>query len=225
MYLLSALSAEDVKRIHSELASLDFADGRKSAKGAAKDVKKNKQLVDDPTVKETRPLFQGLKKVLMESEKLKVVSWPRRISNIMFNRYEVGDKYGWHVDHAHMHDRRTDLSFTIFLDDPKSYEGGELEIKVDSESIRKVKGAAGQMVIYSTGLLHQVTEVTAGSRTCIVGWIESFIKSDEDRKLMFELTTALFEVKNASQQNEELGKGIDLDRLQEIQMKILRRLS
>ena len=108
----------------------------------------------------------------------------------MFNRYGAGETYGMHVDDPVMGEGeariRTDLSFTLFLSDPESYEGGALVIDgLDGE--REVKLPAGSMLIYATGQLHRVVPVTAGERLACVGWVQSLIRRDDQRELLFDL--------------------------------------
>jgi len=101
--------------------------------------------------------------------------------------YHSGGHYGWHVDMAHMSGYRTDMSFTLFLTDKDEYEGGALEADWGHYKT-SIKGAKGQMVLYPTGVLHQVTPVTKGDRIVIVGWISSLIPSHDDREALFKLS-------------------------------------
>ena len=107
----------------------------------------------------------------------------------MFSRYEPGMHYGSHVDDALMQGMRTDVSFTLFLSDPASYDGGELVIESASGE-DAVKLAAGALVAYPSTALHHVAEVTRGARLAAVGWARSYIRDGARRELLFDLDTA-----------------------------------
>lgn len=115
---------------------------------------------------------------------------PRAITKLLVSRYESGMTYGRHVDDALMGGRRSDLSFTLFLSEPESYEGGELVIE-RSEGERGVKLPAGQLVLYPSRTLHRVEPVRAGVRLAAVGWIESQVRSGEQREILFDLDRSI----------------------------------
>jgi PKHD-type hydroxylase len=219
LYTLSILSQEDITKIKDAIKTLEFADGKNSARGKAKDIKNNWQITEG--AKGSAPMFRGLKVLLHKNEKVQMIAQPKQVSNIMINKYGVGDTYGWHVDHAHMNGLRTDLSFTIFLNDPTDYDGGELEIKLPTNQIHSIKLEPGKMVIYSTGLLHRVTPVTRGERLAIVGWIQSFLKDDGDRHLMLSATRLFSELRG----QEGLLTEPQSNAINELQFQLLRRLS
>ena len=104
----------------------------------------------------------------------------------MFSRSDVGDGYGWHVDNPFSNRGRRDLSFTLFLDDPHDYEGGELTMQGVQETL-DFKLPPGEMVLYPSSALHCVQTVQSGSRLVCVGWIESYVRSSEDRLMLFHL--------------------------------------
>lgn len=111
------------------------------------------------------------------------------LTPLMFARYEKGKNYGSHVDDAMIGGMRTDVSFTLFLSDPKSYSGGELVIE-STAGEEGIKLSAGSLVAYSTTTLHRVAKVTRGERLVCVGWVRSFIRDAAHRELLFDLDTA-----------------------------------
>ncbi|MGV3493390.1 MAG: Fe2+-dependent dioxygenase, partial [Ramlibacter sp.] len=128
---------------------------------------------------------------------------PRRIFNPLFNRYGGGSNhYGAHVDGAVLHSRnpaqwvRTDLSCTLFLNEPHEYDGGELVIQ-EPQGERRVKLAAGDLVLYPGTTLHEVTPVTRGERLASFFWIESMVRGGEQRQLLFEMDMALLKLRRA----------------------------
>ena len=123
------------------------------------------------------------------------------------------------VDTALINNLRTDYSFTIFLKDPSTYEGGVLEMKMQDGQVQQFKLPAGQMVLYPTGQLHRVTEVTSGSRRCIVGWMQSAFADSEDRALNAEFC----ELMNFAKEDLQLGWD-DMNRFNQFKQKLVRRL-
>jgi PKHD-type hydroxylase len=218
-YTFGILSPEDVAKIKEAITSLEFSDGKNSARGKAKEIKNNWQIVE--STKGAAPMFRGLKILLLKSEKMQMIAQPKQISNIMINKYGVGDTYGWHVDHAHMNSLRTDLSFTIFLNDPADYEGGELEIRLPTNQVQSLKLEPGKMVLYSTGLTHRVTPVTRGERLCVVGWVQSFLKDDGDRHLMLRFAQLFSELRA----KDGLLSESQYQMTNELQFQLLRKLS
>ena len=186
--IADVLEAEDVARVREGLAKAPFADGRRTAGGEARRVKANRQTDGaDPGV---QSLAAFVRKALERNPLVQTYVRPARWSKLMFNRYGPGETYGLHVDDPVMGDAdarlRTDLSFTLFLSEPESYEGGELLVDgLDGE--RLVKLAAGAMVVYPTGALHRVTPVTEGERLACVGWVQSLIRRTDEREILFDL--------------------------------------
>lgn len=183
------LAPEDTARVRDGLAKARFKDGKATAGAQARKVKANAQAdADDPLVP---PLRRFVRDALQRSELFRLYARPARWSHILFSRYTPGDGYGMHTDDVTMADEdggrlRTDLSFTLFLSDPETYEGGALVLDaLDGE--RRVKLPAGAMVIYSTGLLHRVEAVTSGERLAAVGWIQSHVRRQDEREILFDL--------------------------------------
>ena len=187
--IADVLPAEDVERVRERLAALRFVDGRATAGPTARKVKANTQVdASDPG---TAPLARFVRQALDRCGVLAAYARPVRWSRLLFSRYGPGDAYGLHVDDAAMTAEdggrmRTDLSFTLFLSDPTTYDGGALRLDgLDGE--REAKPAAGSLLLYATGVLHQVAPVTAGERLACVGWIQSAVRRDDQRELLFDL--------------------------------------
>lgn len=189
MIVLDVLDPGQLLAVRQGLADAPFRDGRATAGAAAERVKLNEQARgDDPGVidlarkvrlaLETHPTFRSLVR-------------PARWSSLMFSRYGPGQQYGLHADNAAMYDDggwplRTDISFTLFLSDPETYEGGALLLR-DLAGDREFRPAAGSAVLYPTGQLHRVTPVTSGVRLACVGWVQSMIRRADQRELLFDL--------------------------------------
>ena len=133
---------------------------------------------------------------------------PARLTPILFARYEPGMTYGAHVDDPLMHGTRTDLSWTLWLDDPDSYEGGELVIE-SAAGETPVKGPAGSIHLYPSTTLHRVDPVRSGTRRVAVGWVQSRVRQAERREILFDLDTArrgLFEREGKTREFDLLSK-------------------
>ena len=182
--IADVLAAEDVARVREGLAAAPFGDGKRTAGPAAKKVKANAQA--DGADAKVQALAKFVRDALERHPVFSLYARPARWSPVMFNRYRGGDAYGFHVDDPVMGEVRTDLSFTLFLSDPETYEGGALLIDgLDGE--REVKLSVGSLVLYPTGALHRVTPVTAGERLAAVGWIQSLIRRADEREILFDL--------------------------------------
>ena len=112
------------------------------------------------------------------------------LARLILSRYRQGQTYGLHVDDALMQGIRTDLSFTLFLAEPASYDGGALIIE-DSFEARAIKLNPGDMILYPSTTLHRVEEVTRGERLAVVGWAQSLIRSADQREILFDLDRAI----------------------------------
>jgi PKHD-type hydroxylase len=186
------LKGAELARVRAALDAAAFADGKASAQGSARDVKRNREIAD-PASAELRAV---VKQALGGHSRVAGYARPVRWSEMLFSRYGEGDAYGEHVDAPFMRsddgaEMRADLSFTLFLDDPASYEGGELVLDTQRRP-QPVKLAAGDVVLYPTSVLHAVAPVRSGVRRAAVGWIESRIRDAEQRMMLhdFELSVA-----------------------------------
>lgn len=186
----NVLTSEELQLIVETLEQADFVEGKTTAGWHAKLVKDNLQLKSEATY--AQQLRERVKSALKRNVLFQSAIQPKRIHTILFSRYEKGMSYGTHVDNALMGDRefwRSDVSFTLFLSSPSTYEGGELVIE-SSDGDRTYKLEAGSMIVYPSSSLHRVEEVTAGVRLATVGWVQSLIRDSNERELLFDLDTA-----------------------------------
>ena len=183
------LGRTEVQVLREALEAARFADGRATAGAAAMSVKHNEQARgDDPAViaagRRVRLALEG-------APVMRRLVRPIRWSSLIFSRYGPGQQYGLHADNAGMYAAdgeplRTDVSFTVFLSDPETYEGGDLFIE-DRAGGRMFRPPAGSAVLYPTGLLHRVMPVTAGERLACVGWVQCLVRRPDQREILFDL--------------------------------------
>jgi len=180
------LNAEEINIIKKELEkeNLDWEDGKNTAGSHASRVKNNLQLKRTSDISKKLTLL--VKKKILNDDLIKSFTLPKHIHGIMFTKSSKGMCYGRHIDNAYMSSGRADLSFTIFLSEKNNYEGGELLIE-NLTSENKFKLNSGEILIYPSTYLHSVQEVLNGERIVCVGWIESYIKSIEEREYLFDL--------------------------------------
>ncbi len=177
------------KEINSSLKDLFLKDlpwenGKKTAGNHASKVKDNLQL--DRSSNISKKYTELIEKKILSNILIKSFALPKRIHGTMFTKSLQGMKYGRHIDNAFMSTGRADLSFTLFLTEKDKYSGGELLIEgLNSED--KFKLDSGEIIIYPSTYLHSVQEVISGERIVVVGWIESYIKSIEEREYLFDL--------------------------------------
>ena len=200
LHLKKVLRPEELATARSLLGEdAPWTDGRSSAGGQALAHKNNEQLAQDsPQAAQLRALVLA---ALQRDPVFVSAALPRRIFNPLFNRYR-GDSnhYGAHIDNAVLHSRdpaqwvRTDLSCTVFLAEPGEYEGGELAIH-EPQGERRIKLPAGDAVLYPGSTLHEVLPVTRGARIASFFWIESMVRSSEQRQLLFEMDMALLKLR------------------------------
>ena len=196
----SVLDRQSLEAVHGDLGTLSFRDGRTTAGWAARPVKKNLQAVGDAAGHAR--ICQLVLQKLAANEVLLAAALPRLFSPLLISRYEVGMSYGAHVDDAIMGSppMRTDLSFTLFLSQPDDYAGGDL-IMEQSDGDHGFKLEAGSLVLYPSTTLHRVEPVTMGTRTVVVGWIQSLCADPRMREILFDLSRvrkSLFEQDPAS---------------------------
>lgn len=180
------LGSSDLHDIRQAFASLRFVDGRKTAGFAARQVKRNKQADATDNADAIRSLVA---KRLSENEVFRAAVRPRKVGPLLLSRYEPGMEYGTHVDDALMNGMRTDVAFTMFLNDPADYDGGELVIE-SSAGEDVVKLEAGSIIVYEATTLHRVAPVTRGIRDAVVGWARSYVREASRRELLFDLENA-----------------------------------
>ena len=190
------LDATQVAEFRTALDGADWADGRITAGHQSAQAKDNAQLPEGSPV--ANALGERLLTALSRNSTFFAAALPKRIYPPLFNRYADGQTFGWHVDNAVRYDRsrggvdpvRTDLSATLFLADPDDYDGGELEIE-DTYGTQRVKLPAGHMVLYPGTSLHRVLPVTRGARVASFFWMQSMVRDDARRRMLFELDVSI----------------------------------
>lgn len=180
------LPADLLLQINARLAAARWVDGLQTAGAAAARVKRNLQLELGST--EATELGELVKKTVLANEKFPPLALPRRMTAPVFSRYENGMEYGPHTDDAvrARDGLRTDLAATLFLSDPTSYDGGELVVNNNA-----VKPAAGDLVLYPATTVHRVAPVTREARLAAIFWVQSLIRSPEQREVLLALHSAL----------------------------------
>ena len=180
------LNTEEINLIKNELekCSQDWEDGKKTAGSQASMVKNNMQLNRESET--SKKLSYLIKKKILSTPLIKSFALPKIIHGIMFTKSLNNMHYGRHVDNPFMSSGRSDLSFTISLTDKNTYSGGELIIE-EMNSEKEFKLNAGEIIIYPSNYLHSVKEIKNGERLVCVGWIESYVKSIEEREYLFDL--------------------------------------
>lgn len=213
----SILTPEELKTLLDRLDPADFIDGKTTAGWHAKTVKNNAQLTAKaPYAEDLREMVLA---ALWRHPLFQMVARPKKIHSLLFSRYEAGMSYGTHVDNALMGDRaflRSDLSFTLFLNDPSTYEGGELAIEL-FEGDKCYKLPPGSAIVYPSTTLHRVEPVTQGTRQVVVGWVQSLIRDPAKREILFDLDTARRAIFHQS------GKTIEFDLISKSHTNLLRR--
>ena len=193
----NVLTAEQVAACRRRLDSAKWIDGAVTAGHQSRLAKNNMQLAEnDATAVEIGDMIVGS----LEQNPLFVsAALPNKIFPPLFNRYSGGHSFGTHVDNSirqvdgTANRIRTDLSATLFFSEPDEYEGGELVIE-DTYGVQRVKLPAGDMILYPASSLHHVTAVTAGVRTASFFWIQSLVRDDGERTLLFDLDSAVQDI-------------------------------
>lgn len=191
------LTAQELEAIRIQLATAEFIDGKATAGWHARLVKNNTQLPQQsPTLATVRDLID---QALQRHSLFQIAVRPKLIRPVTISRYEVGMAYGTHIDNALMRNpmMRSDVSMTLFLSDPETYEGGELVIE-SSQGEEGFKLAAGAAIVYPSSTLHRVETVTQGVRLAAVTWVQSLIRDPQQREILFDLETARQAVFEAS---------------------------
>ncbi|TWG97455.1 PKHD-type hydroxylase [Mesorhizobium sp. J18] len=189
MYLIipEVLSPEEVEEARGVISRSDFADGRETAGWHARLVKKNEQARRGSP--EMEALKRKLSAKLLENALFRSFVRPKALTPLIISRYREGMTYGSHVDDAIMGGIRTDVSFTLFLSDETTYDGGALVIE-STAGEDDVRLPAGSLVAYPSTTLHRVEPVTRGERLAAVGWARSFVRDPASREILFDLDNA-----------------------------------
>ena len=165
--------------------NLPWRDGRLTAGDHAALVKNNHQL--DPNAELTLAICNSIISAVTSDPLIKSFSLVRKVHSLLVSRSSAGDSYGWHVDNPFSRHGRRDLSFTCFLSDEGTYQGGSLMIQSGGEETKQFRLPPGQIVIYPSSTLHSVEPVLSGVRFVCVGWIESYVKVPDDRSILFNI--------------------------------------
>jgi PKHD-type hydroxylase len=194
LHVPGVLTPEQVREMRATLDTADWVDGRETVGEQGAKVKQNRQLP------EHSPVGRELGQVILASLARNLVFFsaalPLRFVPPLFNRYEGGENYGLHIDGSVRSvpgtegQMRTDLSCTLFLCDPDDYDGGDLEV-VDTYGTHEVKLPAGDLILYPSSSLHRVHPVTRGARICSFFWLQSMIRDDQRRGMLFELDRSI----------------------------------
>ena len=197
LHIPAVLDTAQVAEFRKRLSVAGWADGRITAGYQSARAKNNLQLPQDDPV--ARELGGAVRAALDRSPLFFAAALPRRVFTPLFNRYGVGNGFGDHIDNAIRYEQspgqagqpvRTDLSATLFLSGPGEYDGGELVIGATSGA-QRVKLPAGDMVLYSATTIHKVEAITRGERLASFFWIQSMVRDDGKRALLFDLDVAI----------------------------------
>ncbi len=194
LHIAGILSAEEAAEYRQALEEASWVDGRGTAGHLSAPVKQNLQLHWNDAL--ALRLGGQLSARLDRHPLFLSAALPHEMVPLLFNRYEGGGHYGPHIDGAirpidgAAKRIRTDLSMTLMLSDPADYDGGALEI-IDLAGGRSIKLPAGDAILYPASSLHQVTPVTRGVRLAAFTWIQSLVRDDGERSLLFEIDTTI----------------------------------
>lgn len=208
LHIPKLLSPQNLQCARALFSEATWGDGKMTAGSQSAQVKRNLQLPEEaPQMAELRQIvMQGLSQTpLFFSAAL-----PQRILPPLFNCYSGANNFfGNHIDNAvrnpfigSSEQVRTDLSATLFLSEPHEYDGGELVIE-DNFGTQRVKLAAGDMILYPSSSLHRVEPVTRGTRIASFMWLQSMIRSNEQRRILFEMDMAILSLRQQAAANQQ----------------------
>lgn len=212
VHVPNLLSGEQVAHMRGVLSGTGWVDGKVTAGAQSAGAKKNLQIPENaPAARQLGEIILG---ALGQNERFTSASLALRVFPPLFNRYDQGMNFGAHIDNAIRFVKpslgsgapirvRTDMSATLFLTDPADYDGGELVIE-DTFGAHTVKLPAGDMVVYSATSRHHVTPVTRGSRWASFFWIQSMIRDEAARTMLFELDAAIQGLRRKGGDSEEV---------------------
>jgi PKHD-type hydroxylase len=212
----SVLDAAELQMLRTDLSSAIFEDGAATAGPVARGAKRNLQ------ARLGGEAARGCARVVLEALNRNALFFsaalPQRVHGPIFNRYDAGMTYADHSDNAIMGTGaavRTDIAATLFLTPPENYDGGELTVN-DSYGAHRVKLPAGSIIVYPAGSVHRVEPVTRGSRLAAVMWIQSLVRDETQRKLLFEIDMSLGSLRGKS------GAKAEADALTSVYHNLLR---
>ena len=210
-------NSEELELLRTNLEKKDllWEDGKRTAGTHAAKVKNNLQLRKDSNI--SKKFSTLINQKILSNELIKSFALPKKLHGTTFSKSSIGMKYGRHIDNPYMSAGRADLSFTVFLSPKENYRGGALTIE-NLNSEEKFKLNAGEIIIYPSTFLHSVEEVLDGERFVFIGWIESYVKSIEEREYLFDLDAA------ARSLLAKYGRSNEVDLLFKTYSNLLRRL-
>ena len=213
----SLLNTEELEIVRKNLNQVDspWEDGKQTAGSHAAKVKNNLQLRRDSNI--SKKFSELITRKILNNELIKSFALPKKVHGTIFSKSTKGMKYGRHIDNVYMSSGRADLSFTIFLNSKDHYQGGGLSIE-DFNREKKFKLNEGEIIIYPSTYLHSVEEITMGERLVFIGWIESYVKSIEEREYLFDLDAA------ARSLLAKYGRSDEVDLIFKTYSNLLRRL-
>ncbi|MCX2778405.1 Fe2+-dependent dioxygenase [Microbulbifer thermotolerans] len=217
------LTPEEVSRFREVLSSLPWSDGKATAMGMAAAVKNNHQA--DASNPGVQRLANQLLARLGETPAFISAALPHRIFPPVFNRYSETEEYGFHVDAAIMRIPgttdvlRSDVSMTLFLNEPEEYDGGELIVATEFGE-QSVKLPSGSAVVYPSSSLHKVTAVTRGQRLAAITWIQSMVSDTSARRSLYELDQSIQRLLHQGQVDRA-----ELDRLHCVYHNLVRQFA
>lgn len=193
LHIPNVLTPEQVAGFRARLDAAQWTDGRETVGHLGAQAKRNEQLPEDSPLR--RELGQTILVALARNPLFFSAALPLKYLPPRFNRYTGGGTYGFHVDGAVMNlsqgeQLRSDVSCTLFLNDPGEYDGGELVVS-DIYGEHEVKLPAGDLILYPSSSLHQVTPVTRGARLASFFWVQSMVRDDARRRMLFEMDTSI----------------------------------
>jgi PKHD-type hydroxylase len=197
LHVPAILDAAQVAHFRAVLDGGEWIDGKATVGAQGAQVKRNQQLADNSPL--ARELGAAVLAALSASPLYHAAALPLRTLPPRFNRYQDGGQYGLHVDGSVMHvampgqatgTLRTDVSCTLFLCEPEEYDGGELVVH-DTYGEHEVKLPAGDLILYPSSSLHRVEPVTRGARLASFFWVQSLIRDDSQRRMLFELDASI----------------------------------
>lgn len=204
------LSGGSLEKVRTILEQAHWVDGKVTAGSQSERVKNNRQLAEDSdAAKQGRAIVLD---ALGRNGLFFTAALPKKIFPPLFSRYDgATNSFGSHIDNAvrtlrgtNLH-VRTDISCTLFLSDPKEYDGGELVVE-DTFGMHAVKPSAGDLILYPSSSVHRVEPVTRGSRIASFFWIESMVRQDEQRRLLFDLDMAILSLRQAQGDTDAVVK-------------------
>ena len=204
IHIKAVLDQARLQEVQSLLANAEFVDGKLSAGKEAGQVKHNEELSPNSPLR--RRLDANVMSALVQHPEYQSAALPLKVATAFYARYQPGMDYGFHVDDPVMGPMqgryRSDISTTVFLNDADDYEGGDLIIRTPFGE-QRIRGNAGDAIVYPSGSWHKVEAVRSGVRLVAVTWAQSMVKSPEQRELLYQLAQAREGLLQKQPQSEE----------------------